>query len=200
MSAFWLKHMYSVLSALTRRPIHLLRALDYVAGIRFRKVYLQKALCHIVYTVYRLAFFSVKPFSFIWSIIVQSTLSRQIWTDMGLMYSHAEHQQISLYLHPGWELLLSCFYRTSFWLRQFLWGDHTIEEFAPSSLCVWSQTPWRNVQTRVSPRGFFARSPAKIWWTAWICDVVDRFHRKLFWFFLRIFSISGSMRLSSRLL
>ena len=26
--------------------------------------------------------------------------------------------------------------------------------FSPSSLCVWSQMPWKNLQIRVSPQGF----------------------------------------------
>ena len=46
----------------------------------------------------------------------------------------------------------------------------------------------------------FARTPSKIQQIVRICDVVDRFLRKPFWFFLRIFSISGSVRLSSRAL
>ena len=33
----------------------------------------------------------------------------------------------------------------------FFRGDHTLDIFAQSSLCVWSQMPWRNLQTRVSP-------------------------------------------------
>ena len=45
----------------------------------------------------------------------------------------------------------------------------------------------------------FARSPS-IRRIIKICDVVDRFLRKLFWFFLSIFSILGSMRLHRRAL
>ena len=33
-------------------------------------------------------------------------------------------------------------------------GDHRLEVFAPSPLCVWSQMPWRNQPIRVSLRGF----------------------------------------------
>ena len=34
------------------------------------------------------------------------------------------------------------------------WGDHRREVFVPSSLCVCSQMPWRNLQIRVLPQGF----------------------------------------------
>ena len=81
----------------------------------------------------------------------------RLWTDMGLVYHLVEHQQQcqrSLCLPPESKLLLSCFYRASLWLRQFLWGDYRLEVFAPSSLCVWSQMPWRNLQTSVWPLGF----------------------------------------------
>ena len=32
--------------------------------------------------------------------------------------------------------------------------DHRVEVFAPSSFCIWNQIPWRNLQIRMSPRGF----------------------------------------------
>ena len=58
----------------------------------------------------------------------------------------------------------------------------------------------RNSSCGVSsaPR-FFARTPAKIRRIVRICDV-DRYLQKSFSFFLRIFSTSGSMLLSSRAL
>ena len=62
------------------------------------------------------------------------------------------------------------------------------------------QIPWRNLQMGVSPQGFFARTPSKIRQIVRICDVLDRFLRKPISFFQRTFSISGSMRLSSRTL
>ena len=46
----------------------------------------------------------------------------------------------------------------------------------------------------------FARTPSKIRRIVRIYDVMNRFLRKPFWFFLRIFSIFGSMQLSSRAL
>ena len=57
------------------------------------------------------------------------------------------------------ELLIMSFYRPSLWLRRFLWGDHRLEIFALSSLCVWSQMSSGNLQIRVSPRGFFYANP-----------------------------------------
>ena len=70
------------------------------------------------------------------------------------------------------------------------------EVFAPSSLCVCSQMPWRSLQIIVPVQGFFAWAH-KIWRIVKISDLVDWFLRKTFWFFQRIFSISGFMRLSS---
>ena len=55
-----------------------------------------------------------------------------------------------------------------------------------------------NLQIRVSPQGFFFARIPKIRRIVGICDIVNRFLRKLFWFFLRSFSISDSMWLSSR--
>ena len=81
----------------------------------------------------------------------------RLWTGMGLMYPLAEHQQQyqrSLCLHPVSEPWLSCYYSASSWLWQFLWGDHRREVFAPSTLSVWNQMPWRNLQTKVLPPGF----------------------------------------------
>ena len=47
---------------------------------------------------------------------------------------------------------------------------------------------------------FFARLPARILRIVNICEVVDLFLRKTFWFFLRMISILGSMRLRCRAL
>ena len=54
----------------------------------------------------------------------------------------------------------------------------------------------RNLRTIVLPRGYFARTPM-IRWIVRIYDVVERFLRNPFWFFLWIFSISGWIRLRS---
>ena len=43
---------------------------------------------------------------------------------------------------------------------------------------------------------FFARTPSRIRWIVKICDVVDLFLRKPFWFFPSMFLILGSMRSS----
>ena len=45
---------------------------------------------------------------------------------------------------------------------------------------------------------FFARTPSRILRMVSICEVVDLFLRKPFWFFLSMLSILGSMRFRSR--
>ena len=47
---------------------------------------------------------------------------------------------------------------------------------------------------------FFARTPSRILRIVNICEVVDLFLRKPFWFFLSMLSILGSMRFRSRAL
>ena len=47
---------------------------------------------------------------------------------------------------------------------------------------------------------FFARTPSRILWMVNICEVVDLFLWKTFWFFLRMLSILGSMQFRSRAL
>ena len=47
---------------------------------------------------------------------------------------------------------------------------------------------------------FFERKPSRIRRIVNICEVVDLFLRKPFWFFLSMLSILGSMRLRSRAL
>ena len=114
---------------------------------------------------------------------------------MRIMYLLAAHLlpcRSSLYINPMSGLLRSCFYITS-----FLWGGRRREVFASSSLCVWSQKPWQSRRKMVLLQGFFSRTP-RIRRIVKICDAVDRFLRKPFWFFLNIFSILGSMRLRSR--
>ena len=149
-----------------------------------------------------LTFFSVKPFSFIGLLMFEVHNLGRLWTNMGLMYLIAEHLQQcqSLCLHPVSEPWLLCFYRASLWLKQFLWEGCGLEVFVPSSLCAWSQMPWRNLQMRVLHQGFFAQTPSMIQWIVRIFDVVDCFLWKPFWFFLRIFSISGLLWLRSRAL
>ena len=66
------------------------------------------------------------------------------------------------------ELLLSCFYRA---LWEFLRGDQTLEVFAPSSLCVWSQMPWRNLQIKVSlcTNSFYDLTDCQnLWWRGYV--------------------------------
>ena len=108
---------------------------------------------------------------------------------MCLLIAHLVQCRSSLCLHPESGLLRLCFYRALLWLQQFLWGGCRREVFALSSLCVWSQRQWRCWQMILLPQGFFACTSCRIWRIAKICDVVNQFVRKPFWFFLSMFSI-----------
>ena len=88
----------------------------------------------------------------------------------------------SLCLYPGSGLLLSCFYIASLWLRRFLSVSRRRVVFAPSFLCVWSQKPWRSRQIIISTSRFFGRISLKIRRMVKICDDMDLFLRKSFWF------------------
>ena len=143
-------------------------------------------------------FFSVKEFSFIRSIVIQSTSSRQIINRYEANVSPRRtsvttSKQKRLCLHLMSECWLSCYNRASF----FSWGDHMLELFAPSFPCVWNEMLWRNLRKRVSPRRFLPFYDSMDCYNLY---GVDRFLRKPFWFFLRIFSISGPIRLRSKAL
>ena len=115
------------------------------------------------------------------------------------MYSLAEHQkqcQRSLFLHLMSEILLLCFYGASLWLWQFLWQDHMLEVFTPSTSMYGVKCLKKSTNKRVTSR-LFIQTP-KILWIVRICNFEDWFLHKPFWFFLRIFLISGIMHLSSR--
>ena len=116
---------------------------------------------------------------------------------MCLLVAHLLHCRSSLCLHPVSRLLLLCFYIASLSLWRCLWRGCRWEVFAPSSLCVWSQRPWRSRQMILLPQGFLHIHLRQI---VKICEVVDQFIWKLFWFSLSIFSILGSMQLRSRAL
>ena len=66
-------------------------------------------------------------------------------------------------------------------------------------LCMESKALEKSTNNIVAS-SFFACIPSRIQRIVKICDVVDRFLRKPFWFFLSIFSILGSMWLHSRAL
>ena len=86
-----------------------------------------------------------------------------------------------------------------FWLRQFLWRGRWRKVFAPSSLCVWSQMPWRGRWIILLPQGFgtytFQNSTdsQNLWCRGSISP-------KVILFLPKYFSIFGSMRLRSRAL
>ena len=66
-------------------------------------------------------------------------------------------------------------------------------------LCMESKALVKSTNSNVACR-FFARTPSRILRMVNICEVVDLFLRKPFWFFLRMLSILGSMRFRSRVL
>ena len=90
-----------------------------------------------------LAFASVKQFSFIKPIDVLSMYPRHIINRYEVNVPPCNIVKVS-------ELLLSCFYIASLWLQRFLKGDRMEKVFGPSTLCVWSQMPWRSPQIIVS--------------------------------------------------
>ena len=66
-------------------------------------------------------------------------------------------------------------------------------------LCMELKALAKSTNNIVAPR-FFARTTSRIRRIVKICDVVDLFLRKPFWFFLSMFSMMVSMRLRSRAL
>ena len=85
-------------------------------------------------------------------------------------------------------------------LLRFLSVGRMLVGFAPSSLCVWNQKALvKSTNSNVACR-FFARTPSRILRMVNICEAVDLFLRKPFWFFRRMLSILGSMRFRSRAL
>ena len=98
---------------------------------------------------------------------------------MRLLAAHLQQCQSSLCLHLRSGVLLSCFYKASLWLRRFLWVGRKRVVFAPSSLCVWSQRPWQSRQIILLPQGF-CTCTFKNSTIVKICDVMNRFLRKLF--------------------
>ena len=63
--------------------------------------------------------------------------------------------------------------------------DDKLKLFAPSFLWVWNQTPWRNLQTRVLPRGFLLkflymiRRIVRMLWTNFFKNSSDFFQKFL---------------------
>ena len=66
-------------------------------------------------------------------------------------------------------------------------------------LCMESKAFVKSPNNIVAIR-FFVPAPSRILWIVNICEVVDLFLRKPFWFFLRMLSILGSLLLRSRAL
>ncbi len=97
----------------------------------------------------------------------------------------------NLCLHPVNVFSLWCFYRESFLLLRFLLVGRVLLGFVLSSLRTESKALVKSTNNVVACR-IFARTPSTILRIVNICEP--------FWFFRRMLSILGSMRLRSRAL
>ena len=109
------------------------------------------------------------------------------WPLLWLMCFLAAH--LVLCLHPVSGLLLSFFYIASLWLQRFLWGGRKRENICSTFLFVYVVKSLEKLTNNIVASRFFARTPSRIRRIVKICDVVNRFLRKPFWFFLKISSI-----------
>ena len=152
MSPFWLKYIYSVLSAFTWCPMppvacSILCSKDSARVGVFARNAVICIVCvrncfFCVSSASCLFFFSVKPFSFIRSIDFRSTQSKQI------IYSLTKYQQqCHRNLSPPAE-------RTKTFALLSLWLWLYAKSIVPSSLCVWNQMPWRNLRKSMLTRVF----------------------------------------------
>ena len=117
---------------------------------------------------------------------------------MVIMYILAKVQQQcqrSWYYHQVGEPLLSflCIAVTV-----SLWRPYAYSICSMFPLCMESNASEKSTNNVASR--FFTCTPSIIWLMARICDVVNWFLQKLFWFFQRIFSISGLIWWRSRAL
>ena len=84
--------------------------------------------------------------------------------------------------------------------RNNFWGEnHMLVVFAPFSQCIDSNIMEISTCSSFTWR-FFVHTPSMIQRIVRICEFVDRFLRKPFWFFRSVFSISCWIRLKSRTL
>ena len=122
-----------------------------------------------------------------------------LWTGMGLVYPLAEHcnnvkeVRVSIW----WVNFYFCVFIEHNLSVMVSLGETVAEKYLfHFPLCMESNALEKSTNKSVTSR-FFAQTPSKIPWIFRICDV-DWFLWKPFWFFLRTFSISCSMWLSSR--
>ena len=125
-----------------------------------------------------------------------------LWTDMGLMYPLAEHQQhcqkICVFIRWA-NFYFRVFVEYHYSWVSFLGRPNARSIYSIFSLFMESRAMDKSTKKSLVSR-FFARSPSIIRRIIKICDVVDQFLWKPFWFFQRFFSISNSIPLSSRTL
>ena len=161
MSPLWLKHMYSVLSALTwrtmpatarSRPCSKVSAW---AGVFARSVLLSAWSASVIVCaeyLLLLSFASLKPFYFIKSIDVLSTYSRQIINRYGANVSPCSTPatMLKLSVSPSDKRTFTFIIMAA----TVSLGRRRLVIFAPSSRCVWIQMPWRSRRIIVLSRGF----------------------------------------------
>ena len=201
MSPLWLKHMYSVLSAITWRPMPVAArsrigstasswAGVFARSAVFGVVLFRKCLCGVS---------SASSLASLTFIISKDVLSMMTWQMINRYWANVFpcRTPATMSVSPSGDLYV--FYIASLWLRWFLWVGCRRVVFAPSSFCVWNQRSRRSRKNNIVASRFFART-SRIRRIVKICDVVDRFLPKPFWLLLNIFSILGPLRLRSRAL
>ena len=202
--------MYSVLSVFTWRPMPAAvrsklcdRVLAWVGVFARSAMSLAQSASVIVCSGYLLllSFVSLKPLPFILSIDVLSTLFRQMIKRYGANVSHCStpakmsKQSVS----PSGEQTFVFLYSLIIAAIVSFGRPQASSICSIFPLCMGSKALERSTNNIVASM-FFAYTLSRIRWIVKVCDVVDRFFRKPFSFFLSIFSIFGSMRLLSRAL
>ena len=148
-----------------------------------------------------LFFFSSKPFSLILSIEVLSTQSRQMIKRYGASVSPCNTPAtMSKYsVSPSGERSFTLVFlqRIDITATVSFGRPYASRIYFIFPLYMESQALVKSTNSNVACR-FFPSMPSRILWMVNICEVVDLFLRKPFWFFLRMFSILGSMWFRSR--
>ena len=119
---------------------------------------------------------------------------------MCLLAVHLLQCRSSLCLLPGNKLLILCFNIVSCMAATVSFSRPLASRICSIfPQCMESKALAKSTNSIVASR-FFARTSPTIRRIVKICDVVDLFARKPFWFFLSMFSILGSMRFCCRTL
>ena len=160
----------------------------YIRNLRLL-YFLQDIVCFLL-------FFSVKPFSFIKSIDVWSKKSRQIMKK----YHANVFSCKTLPTLSNKSVSPSVEWTITFVFLQIIIIDVIVHLEIPYTssissillLCIDSNS------LIVFQQDFFALRSSTVQWIVMIYGIVERFLKKPLWFFVRIFSISGLIRLKSK--